>query len=376
LSPGRNGCDCGCFIETIRYNVAGIRPQANSRHFAYWRWTVATFAVGVDLGGTNLRVAAVDDEGETLESVDAPTEIGHGRESVVARLADTVRFLSSKYSSSHSFMGVGVGLPGIIDLETGTLHSAANLPGWSGYAAREDLEERLGTTVILENDANCAALGEKWLGAGRDVDDLCMITLGTGVGGGFVVNGKPWHGVMGMAGELGHMTVMADGRACGCGNHGCLEQYASATAIQRMATAAADEGRSKCLVEARRRTDSSLSARSVHACAQAGDVVSIQIFDEVGSALGIALANLINAFNLPLYIIGGGVAKAWNQFSPTMFHELRERSVVFRAGEQGKSRHRSTEVRPALLQDRAGLLGAARLPMIVCRSNCKHSLAS
>jgi len=337
---------------------------------------VATFAVGVDLGGTNLRVAAVDDEGETLESVDALTEIGHGRESVVARLTDAVRFLSGKYSSSHRFMGVGVGLPGIIDLEAGMLHSAANLPGWSGYAAREDLEARLGTTVILENDANCAALGEKWLGAGRDANDLCMITLGTGVGGGFVVNGKPWHGVMGMAGELGHLTVIVDGRACGCGNHGCLEQYASATAIHRMATAAADEGRSECLAEARSRMDSTLSARSVHACAQAGDTASIQIFSEVGSVLGIALANLINAFNLPMYIIGGGVANAWNQFSPAMFHELRERSVVFRAGEQGKDRHRSTEVRPALLQDRAGLLGAARLPMIVCRSNCKHSLAS
>ena len=202
------------------------------------------FAIGVDLGGTNLRVAAVDDKGEILESMDSPSGIRQGRESVVVRLTDAVRLLSRKYSSSHSFKGVGVGLPGIIDLEAGTLHSAANLPGWSGYAAREDLEAKLGTTVVLENDANCAALGEKWLGAGRGANDLCMITLGTGVGGGFVVSGKPWHGVMGMAGELGHMTVIAEGRACGCGNHGCLEQYASATAIHRMAAAAVDKGRS------------------------------------------------------------------------------------------------------------------------------------
>jgi glucokinase len=335
---------------------------------------VAAFAIGVDLGGTNLRVAAVDDHGETLESVDSLSEIRHGRESVVARLTDAVKLLSRKYSSSHSFMGVGVGLPGIIDLEAGTLHSAANLPGWSGYAAREDLEAKLGTTVILENDANCAALGEKWLGAGRGADDLCMITLGTGVGGGFVVNGKPWHGVMGMAGELGHMTVIAEGRACGCGNHGCLEQYASATAIHRMATAAADEGRSVCLADARR-TDPTLSAQSVHACALAGDTAAVEIFNVAGSALGIALANLINAFNLPMYIIGGGVARAWDQLSPAMFRELHERSVVFRAGEEEKYRHRGTEVRPSLLQDRAGLLGAARLPMIVCGSKCQHSLA-
>jgi glucokinase len=334
---------------------------------------MGAFAIGVDLGGTNLRVAAVDDNGETLESIDSLSEISHGRASVLARLTDAVKFLSSKYSSSYHFKGIGVGLPGIIDLEAGTLHSAANLPDWSGYAAREDLEAKLGTTVVLENDANCAALGEKWLGAGRDVDDLCMITLGTGVGGGFVVNGKPWHGVMGMAGELGHMTVISEGRACGCGNHGCLEQYASATAIHGMASAAADAGRSECLAR-ERSSDPSLSARAVHTCAQAGDTAAIEIFNAAGSALGIALANLINAFNLPMYIIGGGVAKAWDQFSPAMFQELRERSIVFRAGEQEKRGHRSTEVKPALLQDRAGLLGAARLPMIICGTKCQHSV--
>src|SRR5205085_3000166 len=134
-------------------------------------------------------------------------------------------------------------------------------------------------------------------GAGHDTNDLCMISLGTGVGGGFVVNGKPWHGVMGMAGELGHMTVIAEGRACGCGNHGCLEQYASATAIHRMASAAVDEGQSPCLAEARK-IDPGLSAQSVYACAQSGDAAAIEIFNIAGEALGIALANLINAFNL------------------------------------------------------------------------------
>jgi glucokinase len=335
---------------------------------------VDAFAIGVDLGGTNLRVAAVSNNGEMLESLDTLSEVGQGRERVVARLVDSVRFLSGKYSSHHKFKGLGIGLPGIIDIETGTLHSAANLPGWNGYPARADLEKKLGTTVFLENDANCAALGEKWLGAGQGADDLCMITLGTGVGGGFVVNGKPWHGVMGMAGELGHMTVISEGIACGCGNHGCLEQYASATAIHRMATAAATEGRSPCLAETLI-TDPTLSARSVHACAQLGDRAAVEIFHVAGAALGIALANLINAFNLPMYIIGGGVAKAWDQFSPAMFHELHERSIVFRAGEGEKLSHRSTEVKPALLQDNAGLLGAARLPMVFCDAKCQHSMA-
>ena len=331
------------------------------------------FTIGVDLGGTNLRIAAVDDKGKILDSLDTLTHVSQGREAVVSRLTDAVRFISHKFSSTHKFLGIGVGWPGIIDLQKGTLHSAANFPGWNGYPARDDLEARLGATVILENDANCAALGEKWLGAGREVNDLCMITLGTGVGGGFVVNGKPWHGVMGMAGELGHMTVIPEGNACPCGNHGCLEQYASAGAIHRMASHAADRG-SPCLAEARSK-DPELSARSVHACASAGDPAAIEIFRSAGKALGIALANLINAFNLPMYIIGGGVAKAWDQFSPAMFHELHERSIVFRAGEQEKRSHRSTEVTPALLQDRAGILGAARLPMIMCGTKCRNSMA-
>jgi glucokinase len=331
------------------------------------------FSVGVDLGGTNLRIAAVDESGTQLEGVNTLTEINRGRERVVDEITQAVRFLTNKYSPSHRFLGLGIGIPGIIDLQTGTLHSASNLPDWSGYPVRDDLESRLGTSVILENDANCAAVGEKWLGAGKHVEDLCMITLGTGVGGAFVVNGRPWHGVLGMAGELGHMTVIPEGRPCPCGNHGCLEQYASATAIRRAAVEAAAAGESPCLSAAMVQ-DPTLSARTVHRCAQGGDPAARRIFAAAGTALGIALANLINAFNLPVYVIGGGVSRAWDQFSPAMFHELTERSIVFRAGEQQRESHRATEVQPAQLQDRAGLIGAARLPMIM-QPGCCRSLA-
>ncbi len=327
------------------------------------------FSIGVDLGGTNLRVAAVEESGTQLEGVSVLTEISRGREKVVDEITQAARLLTNKYSASHKFLGLGIGIPGIIDLQSGTVHSASNLPGWNGYPVRDDLEMRLGTAVVLENDANCAAVGEKWLGAGQHVEDLCMITLGTGVGGGFVVNGRPWHGVLGMAGELGHMTVIAEGRPCACGNHGCLEQYASATAIRRAAIEAVDSGESPCLVAAREQ-DQALTSRTVHTCAQTGDPAARRIFAAAGAALGIALANLINAFNLPMYVIGGGVSRAWDQFSPAMFQELTERSIVFRAGEQQKQSHRATEVKPAQLQDRAGLIGAARLPMIMQPGRC------
>ena len=134
---------------------------------------MAAFSIGVDLGGTNLRIAAVEESGTQLEGVDALTEISRGREKVVQELTEAVRFLTNKYSPSHKFLGLGIGIPGIIDLQSGTVHSASNLPDWSGYPVRDDLELRLGTAVILENDANCAAVGEQWLGAGQHVEDLC-----------------------------------------------------------------------------------------------------------------------------------------------------------------------------------------------------------
>jgi len=327
------------------------------------------FTIGIDLGGTNLRIAAIDQDGRELQAISTLTEVSRGREYVITEIAGSTALLREEYARSHKFLGVGIGLPGIIDVESGTLHSAANLPGWQAYNVRDDLAQRLDSAVFLDNDANCAALGEKWLGAGSHVDDLCMITLGTGVGGGFVVNGKPWHGVLGMAGEIGHMTVIPEGRPCLCGNRGCLEQYASATAIRRAAMEAADSSESPCLAAARAQ-DSALTARTVYACAQAGDPAAMRIFAVAGSALGIALGNLINAFNLPLYVIGGGVSRAWNQFAPAMFEQLRTRSIVFRAGEEQKRTHRATEVVPAMLQDRAGLLGAARLPVILRPDRC------
>ena len=133
-------------------------------------------------------------------------------------------------------------MPGFIDMDTGTIMRSPNLQDWANFPVREEIERRLNTKVILENDANAAAMGEKWLGAGRNTDHMAMYTLGTGVGGGIVLNGRLWHGINGMAGELGHFNIESEGHPCGCGSRGCLEQYASATAIVRMAHEAIDSG--------------------------------------------------------------------------------------------------------------------------------------
>jgi len=331
-----------------------------------------TFAIGVDLGGTNLRIAAVSSGGAILEKITTGTEVVRGRDRVIDEMCATIKALALKHRTTGSLSGIGVGVPGIIDLATGMLRESPNLPGWEDYAVREEIERRLATTVVLENDANAAALGEKWLGVGAAVDDMCLLTLGTGVGGGLVLNGRVWHGMLGMAAELGHIKVEPNGPPCGCGARGCLEQYASALAVKRMAIEAIATGQAPKLARAMDR-DSELSSRVVYQMAIEGDEPARAIFRRVGWALGQTLAGLVNIFNLPMYAIGGGVSSAWEAFAPSMFEELERSSYIYRAtvareaaGDKGTSpASRSTVVTRARLGIDAGLIGAARLPMIL-----------
>jgi glucokinase len=274
--------------------------------------------------------------------------------------------IGGKDPDGSGLCGIGVGVPGLVDSESGRLLESPNLPGWSNCDVKGEIERRLGTAVILENDANAAALGEHWLGAGREVESMCMYTLGTGVGGGLVLNDAIWHGWNGMAGELGHCNVEPEGHVCNCGSYGCLEQYASATAVVRMAHEALASG---AATELRKVADEALDARLVYECAMRGDGVAKQVFERVGRALGAAIANMVNTVNLPLYVIGGGVSGAWDAFSPALFDEVRRRSFVYAwtTGEDGKGlggRQRSTRITRALLGGDGGLYGAARLPML------------
>jgi glucokinase len=252
---------------------------------------------------------------------------------------------------------------------------SANLPGWSDYPVRDEIERRLGARVFLDNDAKMAAFGEKWMGAGRDVDNMAMVTLGTGIGGAIILNGKIFYGMNGMAGEFGHVTVEPNGVPCGCGNHGCAERYASATAVVRMAREAIESGKAPALARAAN-SDPEFSARSIYNLALQGDPDAQRIFHRFGSVLGILLAGLINVLNLEMFVIGGGVVSAWDAFAPTMFAELRERSLVYAATAPedalAKKEGASAEIKPynrkktiitrALLGSDAGLYGAARTP--------------
>src|SRR5208283_464097 len=233
------------------------------------------------------------------------------------------------------------------------------------FPVRGEIERKLVTTVILENDANSAAMGEKWLGAGRNSEDMAMYTLGTGVGGGLVLDGCLWHGMNGMAGELGHFNVEPEGHPCGCGSRGCLEQYASATAIVRMAHEAITSGQAPDLAEAAR-GNVEFSSRGIYQLAIQGHVSAQRIYQRVGRALAIGIGGMVNALNLPMYVIGGGVASAWEAFAPTMFEELKVRSSIYSltAPDRVEPGQKHTVVTIALLGSDAGLYGAARLPML------------
>ena len=336
---------------------------------------MASYSIGVDLGGTNLRIAAVNQQGKLLEKVTLGTQVALGRDRVVNDMCAAIQQVAGKHRDSGALLGIGIGVPGIIDMKTGMVHESPNLPDWADYPARNEIEKRLGTRVILENDANSAAFGEKWLGAARDFEDMAMLTLGTGVGGGLVLGGRIWHGMTGMAGEFGHTTVEPNGALCRCGNRGCLEAYASATAVVRMAREAMASGSAVALVRAAD-SDSEFNAKVVYDLAMQGDEGARKVFRQVGRALGIVLSDLVNSLNLPIYVIGGGVSNAWDAFAPSIFEELHRRSMVYAATapDAGDGEGASAKVKPnnatktvitrALLGSDAGLFGAARLPMV------------
>src|SRR5579864_6378251 len=169
-----------------------------------------------------------------LHKLAGSTPAQSGRDAVIADMVRAIETIQAGLSG-HQLAGVGIGIPGFILMEKGVVVGAPNLPEFDNFPVRDEIEKRLGATVILENDANAAALGEKWMGAGRDVEDLVLMTLGTGIGGGIIIGGRVLHGHLGMAAELGHVTVVPNGYPCGCGNVGCVEKYASATAVTAMA---------------------------------------------------------------------------------------------------------------------------------------------
>lgn len=264
--------------------------------------------LAIDLGGTNLRCAVVTRDGEILVEERTLTEGERGVDVVIEHMADLIEDVANT-ADLESDIPVGVAAPGPLDPYEGVVRFSPNLPGWTNIPLREELNKLTGRTVLLGNDANAAALGERYFGAGKGVDHLVYVALGTGLGGGIISNGQLIDGINGLGGELGHTTVNLDGPRCTCGSPGCVEAYCSGWAITRDAMALIQSGRGDAIRDAADDPDN-IDARAVEDAAKAGDVHAQLILERAGHALGAALATFANIFNPQMIVIGGGLAKA------------------------------------------------------------------
>ena len=309
------------------------------------------YAFGIDLGGTTAKVGLFTTAGELLEKWEVPTDTSHAGEHILANLAAAIRGkMEEKSLSAQQVEGVGVGVPGpVLDSRIVPI-VCANLGGWGDRNVAEDLSALLdGLPVLVGNDANVAALGEIWMGAAKGCRNAVMVTLGTGVGGGVIVNGKVIDGVHGAGGEIGHITVNPHETAvCGCGKRGCLEQYSSATGVVRcMKKLLEEDPDTPCVL---RGTD--FVAKDVFDAARSGDVLAAREVDQMTATLGMALANIAAVVDPEMFLIGGGVARAGAVlFDPLTAHY---RDTAFRSC-------RDIPIKAASLGNDAGIYGAVRL---------------
>ncbi len=314
--------------------------------------------VGVDIGGTNIVVGVVPLEGGQPAGLRTlPTEAVHGPAFVIKRVAEMVEqaieeCLASQGGSSADIAGVGIGSPGPLDRETGIVINTPNL-GWRDLPLRDLLSEAVGIRAELDNDANCAAYGEWWLGAGRDVDQLVGITLGTGIGGGIVLDGEILHGASDAAGEIGHMTIEFTGRKCKCGNYGCLEAYCSGPNIAARAREGIEAGSESILTRLAGGDPDRITAATVYEAAVQGDAYANEVMFETAKILGAGVANLINVFNPQAVVIAGGVTRAGDHLFAPLRTEVRRRAF--------RSAYDACRILPAQLPDTAGVIGAAAM---------------
>jgi glucokinase len=312
--------------------------------------------VGVDLGGTNIVVGLVPIEGgDVLGLRTLPTDSGRGAKFVVDRIVHMVEEAIAEVAAAHgttreAVAGVGIGSPGPLNRKTGTVINTPNL-GWRNFPLRDLISNSVKLPCTLDNDANCATYGEWWLGAGRGTQSLVGFTLGTGIGGGIVLNGEIYHGCSDVAGEIGHMTIDSNGRKCKCGNYGCLEQYASGPAIALRAVEGIEAGAGTLLEEMVDGRLDDITAATVYEAAVLGDPYATEVMKDTAKFLGSGVASIINILNPQMVVIAGGVTRAGDHLFIPLIAEVRRRA--FRSAQE------CCRIVPAELPGTAGVVGAA-----------------
>lgn len=311
--------------------------------------------IGIDVGGTNVKIALVDDNGKIIYSNSVPTYAKMGYEYTVNNIKQAIRDLMKETNTTTSDIeGIGFDFPGQVDCKTGVVKLAPNIPGWVNVPIAQMIEDEFHIPTRIDNDVRCAALGELKFGAGRGCENFICITVGTGIGSGIVINGKVVRGATNAAGELGHIKLqMNGGPICGCGDTGCLEAFASGPAIVAMAQDYIKGGKSTKFREMAAAEGGEITPYMVAKAAEEGDPVAKRIFEIVGEYIGIGLTSVINLLNPERVIIGGGVAESGELLLAPIRKTIKERAMVV-AGN-------AVEIVPAQLGNSAGVIGASML---------------
>ncbi len=304
------------------------------------------YTIGIDLGGTTINVGAVSPEGEIIKENVLCTDPQAGALNAVSRIHNSIEEIAKQLGNAHSNSNIVVGLPGIIDQKEGRIIQAGNLPGWNNFPFGEALSLSTNTPVIIKNDADLAALGEVWVGAGKSFNDAFMITLGSGIGGALIINKKLFE-INNISGEFGHMVVDLDGAQCACGKRGCVETYFSRYGLLRISKEklGAQEMLGDTKVE-------NITPLLLATLAKENDPVALEILKEGINGLAIAIANITNVVGVTDFIIGGGISNAWDVFSGLLLKSVNEQVL--------NSEERNIKLVKAILKDKAGVIGAAK----------------
>ncbi len=313
------------------------------------------YIVGVDLGGTNIVVGAMPEDGSSeLAMRSLPTHGEEGPAAVVDRIVGMVEdviaeVMADTGAAREDFLGVGMGSPGPLDRERGVVIVSPNL-GWKDFPLRDEVASRVKLLATLDNDANCATLGEWWCGAAKGHRNVVGMTIGTGIGGGLIIDGQLYHGSSDAAGEIGHTTIDSNGRLCKCGNYGCVEAYASGTAIAVRAREALVDGEGSTMLALAGGDPAGITAQTVYEAAKQNDPVAIEVVRETARILGTAISTLINIINPDIVVIAGGVTQAGDALFEPLRSEVRRRAF--------KTAVDACEIVPGMLPISAGVVGA------------------
>lgn len=305
------------------------------------------YAIGVDLGGTNLRAGLVDKDGKIHHKLSSKTDYNADPQKISEQIFQLIHdVIHGAQVKIPDITGIGLGSPGLIDKRGETILFSPNLPRWRNIPIRHLITKRFVVPCILENDANAAAWGEKWVGAAKEASSMVMITLGTGIGGGIIIENKLWRGANNVAAEIGHMIIKIDGPKCNCGNNGCIEAYASATAMVRRFKELLSSG-----VPSSLRNSQEITAKMINDAALQGDKASLDIIKETGHYLGIAIVNIMHILNPEVIVLTGGMTGSGTLLMEPIQHVVKQKAF--------EASYKDTRIVFSQLGNDAGIIGAA-----------------